>query len=64
MITKGKKDMAWNYHRPVFDDVKRFLFLSCLRKISTAVTRALEKEGIDRKEIAHWCSTPRRQENT
>ena len=59
VITKGKNDMAWELSSSGFlMTLSGFVPELLEEDFRPLVTRALEKEGIDRNEIAHWCIHP------
>jgi predicted naringenin-chalcone synthase len=59
VITKGKKDMAWELSSSGFlMTLSGFVPELLEEDFNPLVTKALEKAGIDRKEIAHWCLHP------
>jgi len=59
VIAKGKKDMAWELSSSGFlMTLSGFVPELLEEDFNPLVTRALEKAGIDRKEIAHWCLHP------
>jgi len=59
VITKGKKDMAWELSSSGFlMTLSGFVPELLEEDFNPLVTRALEKAGINRNEIAHWCIHP------
>jgi predicted naringenin-chalcone synthase len=59
VITKGKKDMAWELSSSGFLMTLSGYVPELLEEdFSPLVTRALEKAGIEKKEITHWCIHP------
>ncbi len=59
VITKGKKDMAWELSSSGFlMTLSGFVPELLEEDFNPLVTRALEKEGIERREIARWCIHP------
>ena len=59
VITKGKKDMAWELSSSGFlMTLSGFVPELLEEDFNPLVTRALEKAGIDRGEISHWCIHP------
>jgi predicted naringenin-chalcone synthase len=59
IITKGKKDMAWELSSSGFLMTLSGYVPSLLEEdFSPLVKRALEKAGIEKKEITHWCIHP------
>ena len=59
VITKGKKDMAWELSSSGFLMTLSGYVPELLEEdFSPLVTRALQKAGIEKKEISHWCIHP------
>jgi predicted naringenin-chalcone synthase len=59
IITKGKKDMAWELSSSGFLMTLSGYIPELLEEdFSPLVKRALEKAGIEKKEITHWCIHP------
>jgi predicted naringenin-chalcone synthase len=59
VITKGRKDMAWELSSSGFLMTLSGYVPELLEEdFSPLVTRALQKAGIDKKEITHWCVHP------
>jgi len=59
VITKGKKDMAWELSSTGFlMTLSGFIPELLEEDFNPLVTRALEKAGISRNEIARWCVHP------
>jgi predicted naringenin-chalcone synthase len=59
IITKGKKDMAWELSSSGFLMTLSGYVPELLEEdFSPLVKRALEKAGIEKKEITHWCIHP------
>jgi len=59
VITKGKKDMAWELSSSGFLMTLSGYVPELLEEdFSPLVTRALKKAGIEKKEISHWCIHP------
>ncbi len=59
VITKGKKDMAWELSSSGFlMTLSGFIPQLVEEDFNPLVTRALEKAGIERNEIAQWCIHP------
>jgi predicted naringenin-chalcone synthase len=59
VITKGKKDMAWELSSSGFlMTLSGFVPELLEEDFNPLVTRALRKANIDKDEIAHWCIHP------
>jgi len=59
VITKGKKDMAWELSSSGFlMTLSGFVPELLEEDFNPLVTRALEKANIDKREISHWCIHP------
>ena len=59
VITKGKKDMAWELSSSGFlMTLSGFVPELLEEDFNPLVTRALEKAKVERKEIAQWCIHP------
>jgi predicted naringenin-chalcone synthase len=59
VITKGKKDMAWELSSSGFlMTLSGFVPELLEEDFNPLVTRALEKANVERKEIAQWCIHP------
>ena len=59
VITKGKKDMAWELSSSGFlMTLSGFVPELLEEDFDPLVTKALEKAGIEKKQIAHWCIHP------
>ena len=59
VITKGKKDMAWELSSSGFlMTLSGFVPELLEEDFNPLVTRALKKEGIDKSDIGHWCIHP------
>jgi len=59
VITKGKKDMAWELSSSGFlMTLSGFVPELLEEDFKPLVTRALEKAGIDQREISYWCIHP------
>ncbi len=59
VIIKGKKDMAWELSSTGFLMTLSGYIPELLEEdFSPLVTKALEKAGIEKKEITHWCLHP------
>ena len=59
VITKGKKDMSWELSSSGFLMTLSGYVPELLEEdFSPLVTRALEKAGMKKNEIAHWCIHP------
>jgi predicted naringenin-chalcone synthase len=59
VITKGKKDMAWELSSSGFlMTLSGFVPELLEEDFNPLVTRALEKAKVERNEIAHWCIHP------
>ncbi len=59
VITKGKKDMAWELSSSGFlMTLSGFVPELLEEDFNPLVTRALERANLDRNEIAHWCIHP------
>jgi predicted naringenin-chalcone synthase len=59
VITKGKKDMAWELSSSGFlMTLSGFVPELLEEDFNPLVTRALERAKLDRNEIAHWCIHP------
>ena len=59
VITKGKKDMAWELSSSGFlMTLSGFVPELLEEDFNPLVTRALEKANVDRNEIAQWCIHP------
>lgn len=59
IITKGKKDMAWELSSSGFLMTLSGYIPELLEEdFSPLVSRALEKAGIEKNQISHWCIHP------
>ena len=59
VITKGKKDMAWELSSTGFQMTLSGYVPDLIEEdFDPLVTRSLEKAGIKKEEIAHWCIHP------
>ena len=59
VISKGKKDMAWELSSSGFlMTLSGFVPELLEEDFNPLVTKALEKANVDRKEIAQWCVHP------
>jgi predicted naringenin-chalcone synthase len=59
VITKGKKDMAWELSSSGFlMTLSGFVPELLEEDFNPLVTRALEKANVERNEIAQWCIHP------